>query len=960
MLDYKGIEQKWQKAWDNAKVYEIEPNERPALLVTAAFPYVNSPQHMGHIRTYGTADTYARYMRMRGFNVLYPMAFHATGTPLLAFAKRINNNDKELIDELKMFHVPDNEISKMADPRYIADYFVKEMEYGMRIAGYGVDWRRKFVSIEPLFSRMVEWQFLKLREKGYITKGKHPIGWCTNDNNAVGQHDTKHDVDPEIEEVTVIKFKDPESGIYFGCSTYRPETVFGVTNLFVSKDSQYVIAEIGGSRYYMTREAAEMLSHQMQVTAGESMPGAELLKKKAINPVDGTELPVLPGFFVKPDIGTGVVMSVPAHAPFDYVALQRLKEENYPMPEIAIKKVMDIEESNGIGIGRSLPDVSKGAVKPQHPEIPALAYLEVLNTDPKAIDDMIEFATKLAYREESHWGVMSVKGYEGLKEPEARERIKKELESAGSAISIFIIGNEEPVFCRCGTKVIVKMVEDQWFINYGDQKWKELAHACFNGIKVRPEKLRLSFERTIDWLDLKAAEREQGLGTKFPFDEKYVIESLSDSTIYMCFYTFVHLLRASNINPDALKPEFFDYVLLGTGDAAGVAALTGIDVPTIEKCRESFTYWYTNTSRHSGPDLIPNHLTMYIFNHCGLLPNEFWPKQIAVNGFVDYEGEKMSKSLGNIVPLVDGISKYGSDPLRFIELTGADLDTSTEFTTEGVNSIYSKNDFIYRAIQSLPELRSKELSHMDYWLYSKLNSRIKAATAMMDMLDLKGAYTEIYYNSMLDLKKYMERGGENGIVMREYLEKMALMLAPVMPHVSEELWSALGKTTFAVQEKWPEFDQSMINEADEAIEEIVDNTIADIRHSEQLTGRINSNSGKSMKEIRIILSSPWKSIAYNLLADCRSIGEVMSSESLAKIHRESLSAFLSQFSKRINSIRRLPDIKPDAVMSAFVEARDYISDRFKAKVLIENEVDSSSKRASRATPEKPSIDLFWD
>ena len=105
MIDYKAIEEKWQKAWSDAKVFEAEPDDRPGLLVTAAFPYVNAPQHIGHLRTYGTTDMYARYKRMRGFNVLFPMGMHATGTPVIAFAKRIANNDQELVDELKVFHI---------------------------------------------------------------------------------------------------------------------------------------------------------------------------------------------------------------------------------------------------------------------------------------------------------------------------------------------------------------------------------------------------------------------------------------------------------------------------------------------------------------------------------------------------------------------------------------------------------------------------------------------------------------------------------------------------------------------------------------------------------------------------------------------------------------------------------------------------------------------------------------
>ena len=128
MIDYSAIEKKWQDAWDAAKIFEPEPNDKDGMLVTAAFPYVNAPPHMGHLRTYGTADFYARFMRMQGFNVLFPFAFHATGTPVLAFAKRLRNNDMDLIDELKLFHVSDADIEKMKDPAYISEYFIKQVQ----------------------------------------------------------------------------------------------------------------------------------------------------------------------------------------------------------------------------------------------------------------------------------------------------------------------------------------------------------------------------------------------------------------------------------------------------------------------------------------------------------------------------------------------------------------------------------------------------------------------------------------------------------------------------------------------------------------------------------------------------------------------------------------------------------------------------------------------------------------
>ena len=119
----------------------------------------------------------------------------------------------------------------------------------------------------------------------------------------------------------------------------------------------------------------------------------------------------------------------------------------------------------------------------------------------------------------------------------------------------------------------------------------------FPSMAIYPEKLRLTFEKLIDWIDLRAAERSQGLGTKFPFSDGHIIESLSDSTIYMCFYTFVPHTEGEKIKPEQLKPEFFDYVLLGNGSADSVAASTGIDANSKKNAGNPSN---TGTGTHQG------------------------------------------------------------------------------------------------------------------------------------------------------------------------------------------------------------------------------------------------------------------------------------------------------------------------------------------------------------------------
>jgi leucyl-tRNA synthetase len=954
MINYKELEARWQKAWADAKIFEAEPGDKDGLLITAAFPYVNTPQHIGHLRTYGTADAYARYKRMMGFNVLYPMGFHATGTPVLAFAKRIANNDKELLDELKLFHIPEEEIKKMIDPVAIVNYFIPETKRGMMLAGYGIDWRRTFVSIEPLYSKQVEWQFLNMKEKGLLTKGRHPVGWCPNDNSVVGQHDTKHDVQPEIEAVTAIDFEEENGDAFFSCSTYRPETLYGVTNLFVNEKIAYVLARFNNRDHYMSKDSADILKHQFDIQIIKAVDAGELLKKRAVNPINGEAVPILPGYFVKSDIGTGVVMSVPSHAPFDYVALERLKAQGYPMPKMEYRKLIELDPEKGAVAASDTRE--RGAI---NREIPALAYLKLMNLELTAQDADIERATKQIYKEEAHRGRMIVGSYIGMPEPEARDRIKQDLIREGNATEIYIMGNEDPVYCRCGYRAVIKVVEDQWFINYGDKAWKEQVREAFSRLTVYPEKYRLTFERVIEWIDLRAAERAQGLGTKFPFNPKHIIESLSDSTLYMCFYTFCHILRSNNIAPEALKPEFFDYVLNSKGSAEAVSKSTGMDSALVQKCRESFDYWYQNTSRHSAPDLVPNHLTMYVFNHVAFLNEEYWPKQIVVNGMVNYEGQKMSKSLGNIIPLVDGIEKYGADPLRFIEIAGAELDTETEFSASGIGSVTSRNEMLYGTITSLQGMPSNELRHIDYWLYSKLNSKIKQASMDMDGLRIKSAYTSIYYDSVSEMKTYLDRGGNNAIVLREFLESITLMIAPVMPHIAEEFWHLLGRTTLAATERWPAVNEAMINKEEELAETIIDGTIADISQGLELTSKIDQNKGKRLKSIRIIIADDWKAEAYNELASSKSISSVMSDQALAAVNRDVLSKFLSQFAKKMQTLMPMEKLTSASALKGFADSKDYLSKRFDAEVTIESESASKSARAPRALPGKPAIDLVW-
>ena len=110
-LNWNQIDKKWRNKWHEAKDFETDPNDKPKKFITVAYPYPNSPQHIGHGRTYTLADVHSRYYRMKGFNVLFPMGFHYTGTPILGMSKRVQANDVELINAFKtLYNVPEDKI----------------------------------------------------------------------------------------------------------------------------------------------------------------------------------------------------------------------------------------------------------------------------------------------------------------------------------------------------------------------------------------------------------------------------------------------------------------------------------------------------------------------------------------------------------------------------------------------------------------------------------------------------------------------------------------------------------------------------------------------------------------------------------------------------------------------------------------------------------------------------------
>lgn len=968
----KRIEQKWQRRWKKAKIFEASPDpSKPKFFVTVAYPYPNSPQHIGHGRTYTLADVHARYMRMRGYNVLLPIAFHYTGTPVLAMSKRLAANDKDLINDfVNVYKVPKEKLNEFTEPFNMARYFHEEIKTGMKEIGYSIDWRREFTTIDPHYNRFIEWQFQKLRQAGYITRGSHPVGWCPKDGNPVGQHDTKGDVEPEIGEFILLKFKHDDWVL--PAATLRPETIFGVTNLWLNPKAKYVKAIVDDEQWIVSEESVEKLRYlNRKVTVVETFEGKTLIGTHVENPATKEKIIILPADFVDPKNATGVVMSVPGHAPYDYVALENLRKnltqlrEYGLMPEVvtAVKPISIIE----------VPDYS---------ELPAGDVVKKMGILDQ-LDIKLEDATKEVYRHEFHSGKMkqNTGKYFGLSVAEAKEKVKQDLLAEGKAGSMYELLNR-PVVCRCGTECIVKIFEDQWFIDYGKPEWKALAHKNLDIMEILPDELRSEFNYVIDWLHEKACARKSGMGTKLPWDPEWIIESLSDSTIYMAYYTIVRHIKENKIQPTKLTDAVFDYIFLGIGKTSEVADKANLDIPVLEQMRKEFLYFYPLDSRHSGRDLVPNHLTFMIFNHTAVFPEKLWPRQIVTNGSVTMQGAKMSKSFGNIIPLREALTMFGADPLRLSVLATAELLQDADFSPTLARSMRERLERLYKFVVEVTKTRRrrrgqswKSLTVIDRWMLSRLQEHIRMATEAMDKLAVRKAIHSALYELDQDFQWYQRRitdekeraKRKNAIdyVFNIVLDAQVRMLTPVTPHICEELWEMAGGKNFVSLAAWPTPDKAKVDIKAEENEALIMNTLED-------TLNITKATGITAKKIFYYVAAPWKWKTYMKALE-RSISakvverdlmkDLMSDADL-KTKAEHVAKFVDQIVDEVNKLsndkrQRLVQVRAIEETQALKEAENFFKRELKAEIYVYGEEDTKrydpKSRAQLAKPYRPAI-----
>ncbi|MCL5420190.1 MAG: leucine--tRNA ligase [Candidatus Parvarchaeota archaeon] len=895
------IEEKWRRIYDERKLYEADVDEKKEkFFITVPVMYPDGRLHTGHLYTWTRADVFARFQRMKGKNVLFPQGFHMTGGPMAGMSLRLKNNDENAIKIMKNQGATDSDIKKFAEnPLELGLFFGRTYKSDFDLAGISIDWRRNFIlSYTEQYSKFVEWQFRTLKKLGYITQGSHPVVWCPREDTSLGDHDRAEGEGEGPLEFTIIKFK--VNGLVLPAATLRPETIYGVSNLWVNKKGEYKKIKLSnGENWIVSKEFTEKLPYQSKIAEKiEDFDINTLVGSSVENPINSESIPVLNAEFVKTDLNTGIVMSVPMHAPFDYYYYNEARKTTSLKDPI---KVIDVDGNK---------DLVENAVKK-------------FGNDEKNLEN----ATKYVYKTEFNYGVLNDKNEKLSGKPvkDAKEEAVGLIKEKNAYEKFYETSGT--VICRCGAKGVIKLVENQWFIRYSDKELKEKTINWLQKMDIKPEEARAQIINAVYNMEDKAATRNGGLGTALPWDKSWLIEPLSDSTIYMAYYTFAHIIK--DMKPEELTDELFDYILLNENNSIKFA-------DSAERMRKEFEYWYPLDLRVTAKELITNHIAFFIMTHVAIFSKDKWPKAVGINGWLTVNGNKMSKSKGNTMTIDYVVNNYGADSARLIASASNGMDDA-DWNIDNINGFKQKIEFILDVTEILDSF-SGDRKLVDEFLQSRINHLIQNSGSEYNLMKYKNSLNYSFFEFVEAIKDYINYGGGNKETLKYALTVFAKLNHPLFPFVTEEINGAVnnGKLLESYR-SWPEIIEEYRNEVVENEFEVLKQTVDDINN---LIKIIN----KKPSEIIIGVAGKEKFEVYNR------VEEITHTTRDVKEIRKHLpnGEFINRLLK---NPKKLPNKKLDMEkeIKVFTEVAPNLEKIFNAKVKIEE------SREDKAVPGKPML-----
>lgn len=672
--DEKKYQQQWEDAKLFSADAPLEnAAETPRHYGTTAYPYMNGTLHCGHAFTISKTEFGVGYARMQGKRTLFPQGYHCSGMPIKASADKLvrememfgNTFERYKEEEeaapaekkevqaktdlgkfgsskskaaaktgavkyqfqiMLQLGIPVEEVAKFADPYYWLEYFPKLCKSDLSDMGCRIDWRRSMVTTDanPFYDAFVRWQMIRLKELDKIKFGKRYTVYSPKDGQPCLDHDRKAGEGVGVQEYHCIKLETLEwsekakeligdklpagAKVFFIPATLRPETMYGQTCCFVGPKVKYGIFQLSAADnefVVCTARAARNMAYQNlgqewgAVNQLVELVGSDLVGSLVNAPLSvHKSVRILPMESLKDSKGTAVVTCVPSDSPDDYATTLELqkKAEFY-----GIKKEWVANEILPI-------------IKTPKGDLIAKTLVEELKINsPKDAKQLAE-AKEIAYKNGFYQGTIIHGKFAGKAVPEARDLVAQELIDEKLAFKY-----AEPdgfVLSRSEDECIAAYL-DQWYFNYGtaakggDADWCQTVLDYVQGeFNTHFQEAQNAFEQALGWLAHWACVRSYGLGTKLPWDPSQLVESLSDSTVYMAYYTISHILHgdifgktqgasSKPIKPEQMKPEVWDYIFHRTESVDS-------DIPKedLDYMRREFSYWYPMDIRGSGKVFI--------------------------------------------------------------------------------------------------------------------------------------------------------------------------------------------------------------------------------------------------------------------------------------------------------------------------------------------------------------------
>ena len=735
--DFKTVEKKWQKKWEETGVFHAKQDYTlPKFYCLVEFPYPSGQGlHVGHPRSYTSLAVVARKKRPQGYNVLYPMGWDAFGLPTENFA--IKN------------HVHPAEVTK----KNVAHF--KEQ---LQSLGFSFDWSREINTTDPKYYKWTQWIFLQLFKKGLAYKKEMAVNWCTSCKCVLANEEVVNGVCERCGSEVVRKVKSQwmlkiteyaqrliddlddldfidrvkiqqknwigrstgaevdftaTTGDTLTVYTTRPDTLFGATYMVVSPEHPYIekwadiLENMDEIRAYQAEAARKSDFERTEVNKDKT--GVMLKGVKAINPVNGEEIPIFISDYVLVSYGTGAIMAVPAHDTRDWEFAKK-----FGIPMVEVVKGGDIEK--------------------------------------EAFTDCAS-------------GVMVNSGFlTGMSVDEAKEAIKKWLEENGKGKTKVNFKLRDWVFSRqryWGEPIpLVNCEKCGWVAIPEDQLPLELP----NVDSYEPtENGESPLAPMTDWVNTTCpccggpAKRETD-----------TMPQWAGSSWYFLRYCDPH-------NDEALaSKEALEY-------------WTPVD-------------WYNGGMEHTTLHLLYSRFWHKFLYDIGVVPTkEPYQKRTSHGMILGENGEKMSKSRGNVVNPDDIVNEYGADTMRLYEMFIGDFEKAAPWNSA---SIKGCRRFVER-VWNLQDIVSDENGIREK-LEASFHKTIKKVTEDIDNLKANTAIAA--------LMSLLNEIYDSGSITKDEYKIFTLLLNPFAPHVTEEIWEVMSFGGTVTDQKWPEYDEEKCKE----------------------------------------------------------------------------------------------------------------------------------------------------